>query len=470
MARLTQIDVFESKIASTIDAFFHTFRIATFLKCVGAYKMKGIPAVKLFRELFALVFQHQNMFLYFSSNSQEIGKDAFYRFINSCRINWMRFTTLLAAKVVRDAIEPLTDKARVNVFVVDDTSYERNRSKKVELLSRNYDHCKKVFYRGFRLLTLGFSDGNTFIPVNSCLLASEDKKKRFCEANAVDKRTSGYKQRNLAQSGAPGAMMEMIRQATKAGLRASYVLFDSWFSFPCHILKLKAEKLDVITRVKKTSKVHYRYGEEMLSAPEIYKKKRKRRGLSRFLLSVPIEICDADRKPVIPAKLVYVRNRNKRKDYIVLLSTDVSLTEEEIIRIYGKRWDIEVFFKACKSCLRLCKECESRSYDAMTAYTAIVFARYTMLALENRMQRDERTFGVLFYALCDELSDIEFAEAFLLLMKAFHNAVTEKLFLTEDELAALLECFFSNLPETLKTKLLPWIPNAQRDFLCCAGY
>lgn len=58
----------------------------------------------------------------------------------------------------------------------------------------------------------------------------------------------------------------------------------------------------------------------------------------------------------IPAKLVYVRNKGKRKDYLVLISTDTQLSEEEIIRIYGKRWDIEVFFKACKSYLNLVKE------------------------------------------------------------------------------------------------------------------
>jgi len=470
MARVTQTNNFEYKLASTIDAFFHTVQLVSILKCVGACKMKGVPAVKLFRELFALVFQHRTMFRSVSSNSQEIGKDTFYRFINSCRINWMRFTTLLAAKIVRDILKPLTDKTRVNVFIVDDTPYERNRSKKVELLSRNYDHCEKVYYRGFRLLTLGFSDGNTFIPVNSCLLASDDRRKRFCEASAVDKRTSGYKQRRLAQSGALSAMMEMFRQAINAGLRAPYVLFDSWFSFPCHILRLKAEKLDVIARVKKTSKVHYRYGEQMLSAPEIYKRNKKRRGRSRYLLSVPIEVCSTDKKLAIPAKLVYVRNRKKPKDYVILLSTNVSLSEEEIIRIYGKRWDIEVFFKVCKSCLQLSKECASRSYDAMIAYTAIVFARYTMLALENRMQRDERAFGVLFCAVCDELPDIKFAEAFLLLMKAFHDAAAEKLFLAEEELEALFACFFSKLPETLKTKLLLWIPNAQKGYLCFAGY
>jgi hypothetical protein len=81
-------------------------------------------------------------------------------------------------------------------------------------------------------------------------------------------------------------------------------------------------------------------------------------------------------------------------------------SEEEIIRIYGKRWGIEVFFKMCKSYLKLTGECRSMSYDAMTAYVAIVFARYVMLSSENRVRTNERTFGELFYEVCDELPDI----------------------------------------------------------------
>jgi hypothetical protein len=40
---------------------------------------------------------------------------------------------------------------------------------------------------------------------------------------------------------------------------------------------------------------------------------------------------------IIPAKVVYVRNRNNRNDYLCLISTDTTLSEEEIIRIYRKR-------------------------------------------------------------------------------------------------------------------------------------
>ena len=46
---------------------------------------------------------------------------------------------------------------------------------------------------------------------------------------------------------------------------------------------------------------------------------------------------------IIPAKVVYVRNQNRKKEYLCFISTNTTLDENEIIRIYGKRWDIEVF-------------------------------------------------------------------------------------------------------------------------------
>jgi hypothetical protein len=44
----------------------------------------------------------------------------------------------------------------------------------------------------------------------------------------------------------------------------------------------------------------------------------------------------------------------------------MTIDENEIIRIYGKRWDIEVFFKTCKSFLKLGTEYHGLSYDALT--------------------------------------------------------------------------------------------------------
>jgi hypothetical protein len=337
---------------------------------------------------------------------------------------------------------------------VDDTPYARNRSEKTELLSRIYDHSKKLYMLGFRLLTLGWSDGNTFMPVNSCLLSSGNAKNRLQEAHKLDKRTCGYKQRQLALSNALSVMMTMIRAAVASGINASYVLFDSWFSALSTILALSHEKLHTIAMVKKTPKVHYRYRGNMLPVTKIYSLNRKRRGSSKYLLSVDAELCNRNREESIPIRLVYVRKRGGRKDYLVLLSTDVSLSEEEIIRIYGKRWDIEVFFKVCKHFLRLTKECHSISYDAMTAWTAIVFTRYMMLALENRIQRDERSIGALFYSACEELSDITWIEAFRLLLETFLEVTADRYLLEDEEIESLLETFIAAVPEPLRNKLL----------------
>ena len=139
----------------------------------------------------------------------------------------------------------------------------------------------------------------------------------------------------------------------------------------------------------------FRYNGEDMSLITIYHRNKKRRGRSKYLLSVVVDVVKDGE--IIPAKVVYVRNRNKKKEYLCLISTDTTLDENEIIRIYGKRWDIEVFFKVCKSYLNLSKECNSLSYDAMTAHTAVVFTRYMMLSLESRESNDSLHWVNFFY-------------------------------------------------------------------------
>ncbi|MGF7400850.1 transposase [Thermoanaerobacterium thermosaccharolyticum] len=232
---------------------------------------------------------------------------------------------------------------------------------------------------------------------------------------------------------------------------ASYVLFDTWFCSPSSLIAIKEMGYDIIAMAKKTSKMHYLYNGIMQPLTAIYKQNRKRRGRSRYLLSVEVSL-EKDGKS-IPARIVFVRNKNKRKDYLALITTDMNLNEDEIIRIYGKRWDIEVFFKVCKSYLKLGKGCNSLSYDAMTAHTAIVFTRYMMLALENRRSSDLRTMGEIFYYIQDEMSDITLIQAFHLLMQVFLDTISDKLSLTLEQLDQLLNAFMAAIPKELKERL-----------------
>ena len=65
-----------------------------------------------------------------------------------------------------------------------------------------------------------------------------------------------------------------------------------------------------------------------------------------------------------------------------------------------------------KSYLRLDKEYEGLNYDAMVGFITIVFLRYTMISIELRNSEDQRTFGVLFVNLCEEIKDVSFLAYF----------------------------------------------------------
>lgn len=183
----------------------------------------------------------------------------------------------------------------------------------------------------------------------------------------------------------------------------------------------------------------------------IYSKNKKRRGCSRYLLSVLVEVVKDDK--IIPAKVVYVRNKNKCDEYLCLISTDVNISEDEIIRIYGKRRDIEVFFKVCKSYLKLSKECRSLSYDAMCAHTAIVFTRYMMLSLENRENNDTRSLGELFLYFSDEMSDITWIQALQMLLEMFKTLLVDQIDISNTKIDELVDAFMDELPDILKSKL-----------------
>ncbi len=378
-------------------------------------------------------------------------KNTIYRFLNNARTNWQRFTTLLSADIINGFMKPLTDEKRKDVFIVDDSLFDRSRSKKTELLARVFDHCSMKYRAGFRMLTLGWSDGNSFVPVNHCLLSAAEDKNLLCEGNAYDGRSLAGRRRLQARRKATDVMVELIHSARCAGITARYVLFDSWFSAPKTMIALKnQEHLDTIAMVKK-SKTKYLYNGEKLNVKEIYSRNKKRRGRSRYLLSVPVTV-EKDGES-IPAKFVYVRNKSKRKDWLVIVSTDTGLSEEEIIRVYGKRWDIEVFFKACKSYLNLVKEYRGISYDAMNAHVAIVFSRYMMLSVAQRENEDDKTICELCFCLLDEMEDITFSRSMCIIIDTLMDAVMEYFHITEAQLEEFTASFIQRLPQYMQEAL-----------------
>ena len=128
------------------------------------------------------------------------------------------------------------------------------------------------------MLTLGWSDGNSFLPVSHSLLSAAEDKNLICGGKQYDGRSLAGRRRLQSRRKATEVMVELIHSAQCAGITAKYILFDSWFSAPKTILELKKqERLDTIAMMKK-SKTKYGYQGERLNVKEIYSRNKKRRG------------------------------------------------------------------------------------------------------------------------------------------------------------------------------------------------
>ena len=429
----TELENTQNQFSNAINQL----KIGKLLRSSNITKNCGVPAYDVFQFLLLLVFQGKNLFRFLNSKhkDQAVSKNTYYRFLNETSYNWMKFLLLLAAKVTA-AFDRLTRPERVKVLVLDDSVIKRNRSKKVELLARVYDHVEHKFQRGFTLLTLGWSDGYSFIPVGFNMLSSASKSNRYQESSdGIDHRTNGYKTRKESMLAKTEAAVLLIRRALNAGIRADYVLMDTWFTTEPMIKEVLAEGLEVIGMVKQL-KQRYNYKGRAYTLPRLRKFVRFN-GARNIFGSLCVTT-----KNGIPVKIVFVRNRNKKSECLYLLSTDCSLSDAEIVRIYGNRWSIECFFKVSKSFMKLGTEFQGRSYDAMVSHTTIVFTRYILLEWMRKNRNDQKTYGELFFMFCDDIQDMDLTNALQELMALF------------TDIAAIVS---ADITELLKNKVDNWM-------------
>lgn len=234
------------------------------------------------------------------------------------------------------------------------------------------------------------------------------------------------------------------------------MLFDTWFSNPAQLVELKGMEVDTIAMIKKNSTKYLWTAPETgetgkLDVKEIYSRNKKRRGKSRYLLSVNVTVVDSE-GTAIPAKLVYARNHSNRKDWVCFVCTDTSLSEKEILEAYMLRWQIETYFKLTKSYLKLRTECHSTGYDAITSHMVIVAIRYMILAVERFKNSDNRTIEELFYGVQREIVNELMDCAIVLMIDTLLNSIREYYNASECQIAELVSLFISKLPENWKNR------------------
>jgi hypothetical protein len=320
-------------------AFCETVSLRKNLAQFCKNKLLGFAVFDIFCTLFVLIFRQRNFWRWAESGKDvpAFGCDTVYRFLNSSYHNWRAFLSHVALKAIT-FLAPLTSSEKRRIFVVDDSVYDKNRSKKLELLSRVYDHVDKKFVRGFRMLTLAFTDGVSLIPLDFALLGSE---KILCKANPdIDGRSHGAKRRAEAVCEAPAVLLSMIDRLRELIRNGSYIVFDSWFSFPSLIRALVSRGLHVTGRLKKndTRYLFRRNGKDsFVTLSQLYSKlsriprlvrERQRKENAYILGSFLVALPQDNEFATICIRIVFLKNKSSKNphEWLAIFTTDLELT------------------------------------------------------------------------------------------------------------------------------------------------
>ena len=223
-------------------------------------------------------------------------------------------------------------------ILVDDTIEEKPHTEESELVCWHYDHSQGRNVKGINLLTFIYhsrtlTDQEVSIPVAFETVTKPDIYQ--------DPKTQKWKRRSVVNKN------ELVRQRLKVlsqlnQLQFKYVINDIWFS--------SRDNMKWIKQILNKDFVMALKSNRLVALSE----QDKRQG--RFVALAELELKAGQCRlvylkgisfPVIVAKQVFT-NQDGSTGTLFLVSSDTSLTYEQLTTLYQKRWKIEVVHKSLK--------------------------------------------------------------------------------------------------------------------------
>jgi hypothetical protein len=395
-----------------------TFNLKNLCHQVGFKKQDGFSALEILTLMLILpLLLLKSVNALYHSDFQKLTnmkESCIYRLKDNEKMPWRQLLLIIAKQFQKlvNANKQLDDKS---AFILDDTILAKT-GRKIEQISWVHDHVagRKSSKLGFKNLTLGLFDGKSFSPLDFTLQAEKPLKKARHRKEQFkkkrDPKSAGGKRIKECHNSKIDNGLQMLKRAVKQGLRAKYVLVDSWFSsfeFIQTVRGLGQQSMHLICGVRQDTR-YYRYNGDSLNATQLKtvlrnegKEKRcRKRNIRYFEVLV-------DYEGIGQVKLYFCRFPYQKK-WRLFLSTDTSLSLLSMMEIYSVRWTIEVFFKETKQQLRL-GTCQSRDFDAQIAHITTTYILYTFLAYYRRVHAYESIEG-LFAEMNQELVEKNVAQ------------------------------------------------------------
>jgi hypothetical protein len=380
------------------------FKFSKTSKLFLSVKQSGVPFWEIMKILIVLPFMDiKNVSSIFNSSAalkSKGQKDVYYRGLSNQRINWRNLLLLFVKRYLQIDQRFTAPKDKVKCLIFDDTDIEKT-GKKIEGISKTYNHVTKRFIFGYKLLVAGYWNGDVFIPVDFSFHREnkENKIKKYGLSNKElkkqkktnrDKKLPVYKRFKELNSKKTEMVVQMFRRINQRKIPVDYILFDSWFTSMGLIKKLLSinKSTHIIGMYKYNSKLMVDGKELTIKQLRKYRSKMKRsRSMKLYYFQYVSEIDGVKVK-------VFITRRGVNGAWHTIISTDTNLTFIRTMEVYNIRWTIEVFFKEAKQLLGLGKS-QSTNFDVQIAQATVTMIQYLLVSLKYRMEAYE-TIGGMF--------------------------------------------------------------------------
>ena len=285
----------------------------------------------------------------------EISHDKITRFLNSGEFNSAELWKII--KPVVKEIQ-LSSVSKDGVIIVDDTIEEKPSTDENEIVCWHYDHSKGRSVKGINIISALYYIKSVRVPVAFDLVR---KSKRVLDEKTKKEIRKSEKTKNEQYR-------EILAICVKNNIKFRYVLNDVWYASSENMKYVKEEiKKDFIMPIKTNRKIALNKKDKLngkyVTVSELELKKDQMQNI--YLEGV--------RFPLLLIKQVF-KNDDGTEGVLYLVSSNLTLTYEQIIAIYHKRWKVEEYHKSLKQHVCLCKSPTKRVRTQSNHIFASIYA------------------------------------------------------------------------------------------------
>ena len=219
------------------------------LRVLCMAKMLGDSLLKAYRQGF------------YGAGDAQRGKNSFYLFRSNPKINWREVMARVALRLKSFIIKNnMAETKAPHCFIIDDTAIVKT-GLKMERASKIRDHTDGRYKLGYKLLACAYFDGKSTICPDFALLRESKRNNYGLSDGQLEKQHSKERDekcpahQRLSETDASklSVALDMVERLRDKGLRAEYVLTDSWFSCAKFIKEVRAAcdgKAHLVCRAK----------------------------------------------------------------------------------------------------------------------------------------------------------------------------------------------------------------------------